>query len=315
MTELDRPRETRVARIAEKEYERRRADAKVDLAKRARLADEELVPLMRDRLEAWREWGEALGEAEFKGRQVIDDGQSPITDAQAKERERARKLAWAVPPDEYSSYLDHDKPDELTIAGALRLIPRSHGAGDAASFPPGKFRVIYADPPWQYNDSGKINESDGYGRAERHYPTLSLKDICELVDKDGRQVTELPAENAVLFLWATSPLLVEALTVIKAWGFEYKASFIWDKVRHNFGHYNSVRHELLLVSTCGSCLPDISKLYASVVSIERSDWHSEKPSYFREMIDELYTGPRIELFARSMVDGWTTWGNEVESDQ
>lgn len=165
--------------------------------------------------------------------------------------------------------------------------------------PSGKYRVIYADPPWKYGDQ----LTENYGATRFHYPTMSITDLCALPIKD------LSEDNAVLFLWVTSPILDECWPVIKAWGFEYKTSFVWDKVKHNMGHYNSVRHEFLLICTRGSCLPDINKLYDSVVTIERSDKHSEKPKEFREMIDELYpNGERIELFARIETDGWKTWG-------
>jgi N6-adenosine-specific RNA methylase IME4 len=107
-------------------------------------------------------------------------------------------------------------------------------------------------------------------------------------------------------------LLEECFDVIRAWGFKYKTSFVWDKVKHNMGHYNSVRHELLLVCTKGSCTPDVPKLFDSVVSVERTAKHSEKPEVFREMIDTLYTtGRKIELFARKMTPGWETWGNQL----
>ena len=161
-----------------------------------------------------------------------------------------------------------------------------------------KYRVVYADPPWSYGDKQNI---DGLGGAEKHYTTMPLKEICEI---------PVPTQdNAVLFIWVTSPMLEDVFAVIKAWGFKYKTSFVWDKIAHNMGHYNSVRHELLLIATKGSCTPDVKKLYDSVVSIERSE-HSKKPSQFREMIDVLYpTGDRIELFAREASDGWDVWGN------
>jgi N6-adenosine-specific RNA methylase IME4 len=96
-----------------------------------------------------------------------------------------------------------------------------------------------------------------------------------------------------------------------AWGFKYKAQFVWDKVKHNMGHYNSVRHEMLLVCTKGSCTPQVTKLYDSVQSIERAG-HSVKPDEFRAIIDTLYpNGNRIELFARRPAEGWQTWGNEA----
>jgi N6-adenosine-specific RNA methylase IME4 len=97
-------------------------------------------------------------------------------------------------------------------------------------------------------------------------------------------------------------------------GFEYKTTFVWYTIKHNMGHYSSVRHELLLVATRGSRLPDNAKLYNSVQSIARSQKHSEKPQQFRDIIDDIYRiGNRIELFARAPHAKWETWGNEVRS--
>ena len=170
----------------------------------------------------------------------------------------------------------------------------------AAKLPDAKYRVVYADPPWQYND--KLTAS--YGTAEYHYPTMKLATLKEL------PIQKLCEKESVLFLWATSPMIQEALELCKAWGFAYKAMFVWDKVKHNMGHYNSVRHEFLLICTKGSCLPDVPDLIDSVVSIERTE-HSRKPEDFRGIIDKLYPhGKRVELFARAVVDGWDRWGNQ-----
>jgi N6-adenosine-specific RNA methylase IME4 len=166
----------------------------------------------------------------------------------------------------------------------------------------GVYRVVYADPPWRYGDKKEYAPT---GAAENHYPTMSIKELCEM------SLPEIES-NAVLFLWVTSPLLEDAFKVLNAWGFNYKTSFIWDKIKHNMGHYNSVRHEILLVCTKGSCTPDNIKLFDSVQSIERSEKHSEKPEYFREIINTLYTeGNKIELFAREQHNGWSVWGNEI----
>ena len=141
---------------------------------------------------------------------------------------------------------------------------------------------------------------------EDYYPQQSTEWIC------NQPVDVLALADSILFLWATSPLLPDALQVIDAWGFVYKAMFVWDKIKHNMGHYNSVRHELLLIAVRGSCLPDEPKLFDSVVEIERQR-HSEKPEFFREVIDTLYPlGPRIELFARQACPGWAAWGNQVK---
>jgi len=193
---------------------------------------------------------------------------------------------------------------ELKPAEAHRQMKKQEVAQKAAALPKGQYRVIYADPPWHYGDgrTGDLMTATG---AQDHYPTMKLAELKAL------DVPSIAAPDSVLFLWATSPLLPDALELAQAWGFKYKASFIWDKVKHNLGHYNSVRHEFLLICTKGSATPDNVKLYDSVQSIERQK-HSAKPEEFRAIIDELYTvGARIELFRRGdAVEGWEVWGNE-----
>lgn len=205
------------------------------------------------------------------------------------EPELQRKIAQKITTNEAKSVVD-----------ARRLLKRDEVK--EVSKPDGKYRVIYADPPWCYNDKRDGNTTG----AEDHYPSMTIQELCEL------PVKELAEENAVLFLWVTSPMLEECFQVIKEWDFKYKTSFVWDKVKHNMGHYNSVRHEFLLICTKGSCLPDVPTLFDSVISIERSERHSEKPEKFREIIDTLYPyGRRIELFARKKVPNWDVWGNEA----
>lgn len=167
---------------------------------------------------------------------------------------------------------------------------------------PEKYDIIYADPPWEYGD--KLIEE--YGAAEHHYPSMTIKELCDL------SVNDITADNAVLFFWVTSPLLEECFEVINAWGFQYKTSFVWDKEEHNYGHYNSVRHEFLLVCTKGSYLPQNNELFNSVQTIKRSEIHSQKPEKFREIIEEMYpNGRKIELFAREEYENWEVWGNEI----
>jgi len=190
------------------------------------------------------------------------------------------------------------------MAEAFRQVKREKLNKNIRELPKDKFTVIYADPPWAYNDKQGGSISEKYGSAEKHYPSMTLSEL------EALQISEIAADNCVLWLWATSPLLEDALQLSKAWGFKYKAQFIWDKIKHNMGHYNSVRHELLLICTRGSCVPQISKLFDSVQSIERAE-HSRKPDEFRHIIDTIYPeGNRVELFARRQAKGWQTWGNE-----
>lgn len=195
---------------------------------------------------------------------------------------------------------------ETTIAQARRET-RAVDVQKAVSLPDAKYRVLYADPPWNYNDKADAGAVQS-GGAERHYPSLSIADLCAL------PIPSLCEPDAVLFLWVTSPLLFESAAVIKAWGFSYRASFIWDKVKHNMGHYNSVRHEFLLVCVRGSCQPDLVKLFDSVVVEERTE-HSVKPAIFRTIIDMIYPhGKRLELFARGHAPaGWDVYGFEART--
>ena len=174
---------------------------------------------------------------------------------------------------------------------------------EAVSLPDAKYRVLYADPPWSYHDKADTGAVQA-GGAEQHYPSMTLDALCAL------DIQSISADDAVLFLWVTSPLLGDCWPVLAAWGFTYKASFVWDKVKHNMGHYNSVRHEFLLICTRGSCTPDVGDLFDSVQSIERTT-HSTKPDEFRTIIDTLYPhGKRIELFARRNAEGWDAYGND-----
>lgn len=208
----------------------------------------------------------------------------------------------ALDPQDMELYKNERIQNEqhITISGAERVW-RLLNPKPARNLPDGLYRVIYADPPWKY---GNVMPEEFHEQID-HYDTMTVQQVCEM------PVKKMVDDNAVLFLWVTSPILEEAFQVVKAWGFEYKSSFVWDKVKHVMGHYNSVRHEILLVCTRGSCPPDVHKLFDSVYSEERTE-HSAKPEYFRQVIDTIYpSGSRIELFARGEHDGWEVWGDDV----
>lgn len=232
---------------------------------------------------------EAIAEAHgVSARTVIRDG---------KRAEALDKLAETRPEDAKAVR------DGLKRFNEVRREMRKAELSNAVALPTAKHRVIYADPPWSYNDKCDAGAVQS-GGAEKHYPSMTIPELCAL------PVRDMASADSVLFLWVTSPLLYDASPLVQAWGFTYKASFVWDKVKHNMGHYNSVRHEFLLVCTRGSCTPDIKKLFDSVQSVERTK-HSEKPEAFRKIIETLYPhGKRIELFARKKTKGWEAYGNQ-----
>lgn len=178
-----------------------------------------------------------------------------------------------------------------------------------------KYSIIYADPPWQYGDKMKMQGVHGpINGAESFYPTMSIGEIKKL------PVQDIAQENCVLFLWATMPLLQEALDTIKAWGFTYKTcGFTWvKKTKHNkihcgMGHYTRGNAELCLIGVKGKMKRINNSVYQIVEAELRR--HSQKPNEVRKRIETLYGDvPRVELFAREKAPGWDCWGNEVESD-
>lgn len=195
---------------------------------------------------------------------------------------------------------------ETTLA-KVRRAQKAQATRRRVQLPNAKYRVVYADPPWSYNDKCDDGAVQA-GGAERHYPSMSIAELCDL------PVRDLCEPDAVLFLWVTSPLLFEAAPVMNAWGFTYRTSMVWHKDRHNMGHYVSVRHEFLLIGVRGSCLPDVKRQYPSVLT-EKPTAHSAKPETFRAVLDAMYPyGKRLELFARRRVSGWDSWGYEAPGE-
>jgi N6-adenosine-specific RNA methylase IME4 len=212
------------------------------------------------------------------------------------------------------------KSGEIKPTVALRDVKRSEVSAKIAALPAGKFRLIYADPPWKYGDERAGLDKEGTAAAAQ-YPTMPTSQICELAP-DGRHVSDLAAADSVLFMWATFPLLEDGLQVIKAWGFKYKTAFVWDKQRSNIGNYHDARAELLMIATRGSCPIEIDTRPKQVQSIARGK-HSAKPEEFRELVESLYPKAiirekgkerAIELFRRGeSPKGWKIWGNESEA--
>ena len=168
-----------------------------------------------------------------------------------------------------------------------------------------RYPVIYADPPWRYENPpmGGTNRS-----IENHYPTMTLEEICAM------PVADLATDDSMLYLWATAPKLKECMEVIEAWGFEYRTNMVWDKQKIGMGYHARNQHEILLIAKRGKIPPpEAGKQPSSLISAPRGK-HSEKPVEFYEIIEAAYpTLPKIELFCRSPRAGWAVWGNQSEA--
>lgn len=172
-----------------------------------------------------------------------------------------------------------------------------------------KYNIIYADPPWKYQDKG-CN-----GNVASHYSTMKAQEICDL------PINELAADNCILFMWTTYPMLKEALKVIEAWGFTYKSiGFQWVKQNRSgkgfffgLGRWTRGNTEPCLIAVKGKPKRMSAKVGQLVFSPLRK--HSQKPDEVRDRIVELMGNmPRIELFARQAAEGWDCWGNEAPDD-
>lgn len=164
------------------------------------------------------------------------------------------------------------------------------------------YGVIYADPPWQFNP---YSETTGMDRsADNHYPTMHTDDIAALKPP--------AADDCALFLWATPPMLLDAVDVLEAWGFEYRTHFVWFKPNGGTGYWTRSHHELLLVGVRGEVpAPAPGDQFPSVIEAMPGE-HSAKPAMFAEMIEEMFPNASLlEMFARYDRAGWDAWGNEV----
>ncbi len=183
----------------------------------------------------------------------------------------------------------------------LEKIARLAGTAAPLSALGRRYGVLLADPPWRYEQS-----PDDSRAIDRHYPTMPLEDICAL------PVADVATPDAILYLWATSPKLEEAMRVLAAWGFTYRTSLVWEKDRLGRGYWARIRHELLLVAVRGNppCPPPAARPDSIIVAPVAG--HSEKPVAVYGLIERAYPVlPKLELFARTARPGWDAWGNEA----
>lgn len=170
-----------------------------------------------------------------------------------------------------------------------------------------KYDVIYADPPWRYQDK-KCN-----GACALHYDTMKIQDIKDL------PVKELAAKDCVIFMWITYPMLKEGIELMEAWGFKYKTiGFQWIKLNKSgkgkffgLGRWTRGNTEACFIGVRGK--PSRKSNKVSQIIEEVIGPHSQKPEVVRDKIRELMGAELnyIELFARQHSEGWDCWGNEV----
>lgn len=172
-----------------------------------------------------------------------------------------------------------------------------------------KYKIIYLDPPWHYNDKA----SAGKRGAEHKYPVMKQTDLANL------PINDIADEDCAMFLWVTMPKLNEVFELIEKWGFTYKTvAFTWVKqsktgkaLHWGMGNWTRANAELCLLAIKGKP----TRISASVHSVVFTpvEGHSKKPNEVRNRIVQLCGDlPRVELFARERVDGWDSFGFDID---
>ncbi|MBW2093302.1 MAG: methyltransferase [Deltaproteobacteria bacterium] len=166
------------------------------------------------------------------------------------------------------------------------------------------YQTIYADPPWPIKWQG----SASIGTKPLQYRTMTIAQLCAL------PVKEIADDLSNLYLWTTNQFLPEALGIVQFWGFQYRMLWTWCKNNGIGGHPRNATEHLIIASR--GATKSIGRHEKATLNwlASPTSKHSQKPHKFRELIERFSPEPRIELFARTRVDNWDCWGDEVASD-
>ena len=168
-----------------------------------------------------------------------------------------------------------------------------------------KYHVIAIDPPWAYNEKGGFSSDDYDAQNNRgavDYPTMTVEQIKKI---------EIPAANdSVLFLWTTHAFLRDSFDIMKEWGFEYKATIVWDKVKMGMGRNVRMQVEFCLLGIKGK--PIIQGSSERDIITEPRREHSRKPEAFYQMVERMCIGNKLDYFSRQTRKNWEHYGAEQD---
>ena len=228
-------------------------------------------------------------------------------------KDQQKELIRSADPAALYAIIKENKAQKSAEKKQRREVREAELAGRQRALPEKRYGVIYADPEWKFEPYSRETGMDR--AADNHYPTSELADI------KARDVAAIAADDCVLFLWATAPMLPQALEVMAAWGFTYKSHTIWRKADDDglmlgTGYWFRNGHELLLVGTRGKAVaPAMGEQFPSVID-HPALRHSEKPGRFAELIEAYFPNlPKIELNARATRPGWDAWGLEAPEQE
>lgn len=179
---------------------------------------------------------------------------------------------------------------------------RAQVRAQAVPLPPDKYSVIVIDPPWPME---KIQRDVRPNQVGFDYPTMTEAEL------DALPLGSLAATDCHLFVWATQKFLPQALRHVESWGFRYVCLFVWRKSGgpqpYGLPQYNC---EFVVYARRGTPVFVDTKAFNCCFDGPRRE-HSRKPDEFFETVARVADGARLEMFARTSREGWTSYGNET----
>jgi N6-adenosine-specific RNA methylase IME4 len=167
--------------------------------------------------------------------------------------------------------------------------------------------VIAIDAAWPFTHYSERAS----GAVTDHYEIMTIDEIKAL------PIKALSAENCAVFCWVTWPFMPIWQEILQAWGVTFSGlAFDWIKLNPNGdglhwgnGYGTRANPEPCLLAKIGNPL----RLSADVHSVIKAPVgaHSAKPDEAYRRMEQLFGGPRLELFARKPREGWHTWGDEL----
>ena len=252
-------------------------------------------PPTRDRV------AKALGASPKKVRHILAIKRDP--DIGEKRREKLLEEVRTAPEDGTACRIVRELREEKREkkrqenAAAAKLTPDPVAKGV-------KFTTILADPPWDWDDEGDVNQM---GRAKPDYATIPIDRLMKM------KVVEMADTDAHLYLWVTNRSLPKAFALLEAWGFRYVTMLTWPKPSPGMGNYFRGQTEHILFGVCGSLRLKHKNKSTLLPKWKRGKGgHSSKPVEIYKFIESCSPGPYLELFSRTKREGWTAWGADAD---
>lgn len=197
-----------------------------------------------------------------------------------------------------AAYKEVKNEEKKTARAALIQNQRVAIESGKADMPEGVYEVVVIDPPWNY---GREYDPDS-SRVANPYPEMTQEQLIALSPPF--------ADDCVLFLWTTHQFIWDAKELMDRWGFNYKATIVWDKERLGMGRYFRMQCEFALVGIKGKPAWENTK-WRDIIREPRRE-HSRKPESFYEMVESITVGRRLDFFSRETRNGWKVFGNDTE---